>query len=132
MPYATTGNVWPRPERVTLSFMPDGANLGGPGSNLFAKFNAAFGSTTAWQSVVLKAAQVWAQQTNLNFSLVADNGSASGSGNYQQGDAAMGDIRFGGFAFGNSSLLGLGYMPPSLSTPARSSRSTATTMTCSR
>lgn len=112
VPYAATGNAWPHPELVTLSFMPDGANLGGPASNLFAKFNASFGSSSAWQNVLLKAAQVWAQQTNLNFSVIGDSGVASGSGSYQQGDPAIGDIRFGGFNFNNSSLLALGYMPP--------------------
>jgi hypothetical protein len=112
MPYAVSGNAWPHPERITLSFMPDGTNLGGPTSNLFAKFDAAFGSAAAWENVVLKAAQTWAQQTNINFSVVADNGTASGSGAYQQGDPGMGDIRIGGFAFGNSNLLALGYMPP--------------------
>jgi hypothetical protein len=112
VPYSASGNLWSHPELVTISFMPDGTNLGGPTSNLFAAFNAAFGSPAAWQNVILQAAQSWAQQTNLNFTVVADNGADSGAGNYQQGDPAMGDIRIGGFDFGNSSILALGYMPP--------------------
>src|SRR5205823_4817635 len=59
----------------------------------------------------LKAAQVWAQQTNINFQLVNDNGSALGGGNYQQGDSGMGDIRIGGYNFNNSTLA-LAYQPP--------------------
>ncbi|MCI0464381.1 MAG: matrixin family metalloprotease [Gemmataceae bacterium] len=109
--YAVTGNVWPHPELITISFQPDGTNLGGPTSNLFATFNGRFGSTSAWQNQMLKAAQLWAQQTNLNFAVVADSGAASGTGSYQQGDAAFGDIRIGGFAF-NSGILALGYLPP--------------------
>jgi hypothetical protein len=54
--------------------MPDGTNLGGVTSNLFSAFNARFGSAAAWQNQILKAAQVWAQQTNLNFAVVSDNG----------------------------------------------------------
>src|SRR5213593_776835 len=84
VPYSISGNAWPHPELVTLSFIPDGTNLGGATSNLFATFNARFGSPAAWQNVILKAAQTWAQQTNLNFSLVADNGATTGSGGSQQ------------------------------------------------
>src|SRR6478609_5178584 len=86
MPYATSGNVWPHPERITVSFEPDGTNLGGVSSNLFATFNARFGSASAWQDPILKAVQLWAQQSNLNFTVVPDNGADSGSGDYQQGD----------------------------------------------
>src|SRR4051794_20600689 len=96
MPYATTANVWPHPERITISFEPDGTNLGGPSSILFATFNSRFGSASAWQDQVLKAAQAWAQQTGINFTLVSDSGADSGSGAYQQGDPGFGDIRIGG------------------------------------
>lgn len=114
VPYAASGNLWPHPELITLSFQPDGTNLGGPTSNLFARFNAAFGSASAWQNQILKAAQAWAQQTNLNFTVVSDNGTGSGGGAYQQGDPAMGDIRIGGFNFNNSGILALAYMPPAV------------------
>src|SRR5262245_2485128 len=55
--YAVTGNQWMHPELITLSFQPDGTNLGGVSSNLISKFNAKFGSTSAWQNQLLKAAQ---------------------------------------------------------------------------
>src|SRR5436190_13210515 len=79
VPYSVSGNAWPHPELVTLSFVPDGTNLGGAPSNLLAIFNAKFGSAAAWQNVILKAAQTWTQQTNLNFSMVSDSGGVSGS-----------------------------------------------------
>src|SRR5712692_6514354 len=113
VPYNVSGYAWPHPELITLSFVPDGTNLGGSTSNLFATFNAKFGSQANWQNQILKAAQVWAQQTNLNFSLVSDSGADIGSDNYQQGDPAFGDIRFGGFNFG-SSTLAMAYLPPSI------------------
>jgi hypothetical protein len=112
VPYATTGNLWPHPELVTISFLPDGTNLGGVSSDLFTQFNAAFGATAAWENVILSAAQTWAAQTNLNITVVADNGADSGSGNYEQGDPNFGDIRIGGFDMQDSNALALGYMPP--------------------
>ncbi len=110
VPYSTSGNAWPHPELITLSFEPDGTNLGYP-SNLFATFNAKFGSAATWENQILKAAQLWAQQTNINFSVISDSGADAGSGNYQQGNPAFGDIRIGGFNFG-SSTLAVAYMPP--------------------
>src|SRR5262249_25832740 len=58
-------------------------------------------------------AQMWAQQTNLDFTVVGDNGASVGSGPDQQGDPSMGDVRFGGYNFG-SSALATAYMPPSV------------------
>jgi hypothetical protein len=116
--YSASGNAWANPALVTVSFVPDGTvlgyNNGSPiTSNLIATFNARFGNAAAWQSTILKAAEAWAAQTNLNFSVVADAGTATGSGNDQQGDPGMGDIRIGGYNFG-SSALATAYMPPSV------------------
>jgi hypothetical protein len=116
VPYAVSGNAWPHPELISISFVPDGTLLtsgtsGNVYSNLFTAFNAKFGSAAAWQNQILRAAQAWAQQTNLNFSVVSDSGAYEGSGNYQQGDPTSGDIRISGFAFG-SSTLAEAYMPP--------------------
>jgi hypothetical protein len=110
-PYNTSGNLWPHPELITISFMPDGTNLGGVSSNLFSVFNQKFGSAAPWQNQILKAAQAWAQHTNINFAVVSDNGAADGSGNYQQGDPGFGDIRIGGSNFGNNTLA-MAYLPP--------------------
>jgi hypothetical protein len=109
VPYTTTGNIWPHPQLISISFMPDGTPMSAAvgsniKSNLFSTFNAKFGSTAAWQNQILKAAQVWAQQTNINFTVVSDSGASSGSGNYEQGDPTFGDIRIGGYAYTNSSL----------------------------
>jgi hypothetical protein len=109
--YAASGNAWPNKELITISFMPDGTNLGGATSNLQSAFNTKFGAAATWQNQILKAAQYWAQQTNINFAVVTDNGAASGSGTNQQGDSSFGDIRIGGFNFGNSTLA-QAYLPP--------------------
>jgi hypothetical protein len=110
VPYTLSGNAWPNPQLITLSFVPDGTNLGGVYSNLFATFNAKW-ATSTWENQILKAAQTWAQQTNINFAVVSDSGASMGSGNYQQGDPTMGDIRIGGFNF-NNSFLAWAAMPP--------------------
>jgi hypothetical protein len=109
--YSVSGDAWPHPQLIRLSFEPDGTNLGGATSNFFAAFNAKFGSAATWENQILKAAQVWAQQTNINFTVVPDNGSPTGSGSDEQGNPGFGDIRIGGFNFG-SNALGMTYMPP--------------------
>jgi hypothetical protein len=118
-PYSATGNAWLHPELVTISFVPDGTALAqGPNglitSNLFSTFNALFNNNTAgWQGIILKAAQSWAAQTNLNFALVGDDGSDAGSGLYQQGASNIGDIRIGGYAFDGCNWVGSTFYPQS-------------------
>src|ERR1700752_3590672 len=97
VPYAVSGNAWMHPELVTLSFQPDGTNLGGVTSNLTSTFNSRFGSAANWQRVLARSAQMWAQQTNVNFAIITDNGTPSGSGLYQEGDPGFGDVRVGGY-----------------------------------
>jgi predicted Zn-dependent protease len=112
VPYALSGNAWPVPQLITIGFVPDGTSLaGGYTSNLFATFNAKFGSASAWENQILRAAQQWAQQTNVNFAVVGDNGAPIGSGSYEQGDPNMADIRIGGYNFGTTALA-QAYMPP--------------------
>ncbi len=116
VPYSVSGGAWQNQQLITISFVPDGTQLSTASgstitSNLFSTFDAKFGSPAAWENIILKAAQVWAQQTNLNFTVVADDGAPSGSGNYEQGDPGFGDIRIGGYAFGNSTLANTCYPP---------------------
>jgi hypothetical protein len=121
-PYAATGNAWPHPQLVTISFVPDGTvlaqeNGGYITSNLFASFSKIPGITspTQWQNIILKAAQSWAAQTNINFTVVSDDGSDAGSGSYQQGASNFGDIRIGGYNFGSTSnWLASTFYPPSV------------------
>jgi hypothetical protein len=122
VPYSATGNAWPNPQLVTISFVPDGTVLaqGNGGyitSNLFATFDKIPGITSAsqWQDIILKAAQSWAAQTNINFAVVPDDGSPEGSGSYQQGASNFGDIRIGGYNFGSTSnWLASTFYPPSV------------------
>ncbi|MCX7421267.1 MAG: matrixin family metalloprotease [Planctomycetia bacterium] len=110
--FTTSGSAWPTKDLITISFIPDGTDLGGgKTSNMVATLNTKFGSAATWQNQILKGAQFWAQQTNINFAVVSDNGTEAGSGNYQQGDPGFGDIRIGGYNFGTT-VLAQAFMPP--------------------
>ena len=76
--YATSGGVWPHPELVTVSFMPDGTDIAGMPSALFSTMNARFPTATL-QKEMLRGLQSYAANANLNISIVADDGSAFGS-----------------------------------------------------
>jgi hypothetical protein len=121
--YSVSSGAWVHPELITLSFVPDGTILtynsqGQPiTSTLFADFNARW-STSTWQNAILKGAQVWARQTNINFAIVPDDGSEVGlPGLYQQGASNYGDIRIGGARYTTlvgATFLAQAYMPPQL------------------
>jgi hypothetical protein len=117
VPYSVTGNAWPNPQLITISFVPDGTVVSTSGSNqvgsnLFAAFNNNPRLVNQWQAQILKAAQAWAAQTNINFAVVPDSGAPIGSGSYEQGDPTMGDIRISGYNFGNSALAVAMQPPP--------------------
>jgi hypothetical protein len=113
--YGTNGGHWPHPELVTVSFMPDGTDIGGVPSNLVSSLNARF-PTATWQKEILKGVQTWAANSNLNFSITSDDGSAFGSCGgtgtdcNMQGDSNFGDIRIGGLDL--SGALGISMLPP--------------------
>jgi len=112
VPYSVSGNAWPHPNLITITFEQDGTYLGaGIASNLFSTFNARFGSPAVWQAWILAAAQQWAEEANINFAIGNDNGAGIGAGAYQQGSPAIGDIRIGGYNFGTGDLAAA-YMPP--------------------
>jgi predicted Zn-dependent protease len=110
--YSASGYAWPSPQLITISFMPDGTNIGGHATDMQSRLNSMFGSASTWQNIILKAAQTWATYANINFEVVSDSGAAQGSGSYQQGDPNFGDIRIGGYNFNSSNVLASAYMPP--------------------
>ncbi|MBL8797933.1 MAG: matrixin family metalloprotease [Planctomycetia bacterium] len=95
---ATFGNPWPSPEFLTLSFVPDGTQVGSQQSNLFSSLNAQFGSPEVWQTAILRAFQTWAAHASLNVGLSSDSGAPLGSPGMPQGMASFGDIRVAGVA----------------------------------
>lgn len=89
---ATFGIPWPNPGHLTLSFAPDGTQVGNQQSQLF-KLLDAVAPTQTWQNTIVQAFQTWAAQTNINLSVAQDNGSPLGTVGPLQGDSRFGDIR---------------------------------------
>ena len=107
---ATNGGAWTYPIRVTYSLVPDGTSIGGTPSSLFSTMNG-YASTSTWQAAIAKAAAAWESNAPVNLVQVADDGSAIGSGTYQQGAPNVGDIRFGAMPE-PSGELAFAYLPP--------------------
>jgi hypothetical protein len=94
---ATFGVPWPDPTQITISFVPDGtATTDGRHSELFAWLGESYGSLD-WQGEILRAAQTWAEQANLNIVLVEDSGLPLGTAGAIQGDSRFGDIRIAAY-----------------------------------
>jgi hypothetical protein len=86
---------WSDPSHLTLSFAPDGTQIAGQTSSLFATLNAQE-PTSSWQADILRAVQTWTVNTgNLNVGLVPDNGQPFGSSGGGEGNLRSGDIRIG-------------------------------------
>ncbi|MBY0228712.1 MAG: matrixin family metalloprotease [Gemmataceae bacterium] len=91
---AAWNNPWPEPGNLTISFAPDGTSLGGAPSALYSHLGQTM-SPAVWQAQILRAFQSWAEQANIDFSLVADDGKAFGALGGGQGVAGHGDMRIG-------------------------------------
>ncbi len=85
---------WDAPQRLTLSFAPDGTQVAGYTSALYSKF-AGLLSAAEMERQIITAFQNWARRANLNIGVVSDNGAAFGSTGPTQGDLRFGDIRIG-------------------------------------
>jgi hypothetical protein len=108
--YATTGMAWPDPRLISYSFMPDGTSIGGVPSNLQKTLSATF-PTTAWEAQITKAAAVWEEMANVNFTQVPDDGAPLGVSGNLQDDSRFGDIRIGGYPMAGN-ILAFAYLPP--------------------
>jgi hypothetical protein len=99
---AIYGQPWATPTHLTLSFAPDGTQIGGQVSDLFKTLNASK-PTVSWQQTILEAVQAWASQADLNVGLVSDAGQPFGTPALSLGDTRFGDIRIGATAMGQDS-----------------------------
>ncbi|HMF17532.1 MAG TPA: putative Ig domain-containing protein [Gemmataceae bacterium] len=98
---ATFGNPWPDPGHLTLSFVPDGTQVGNTTSNLFQKLNTV-APTKTWQMEILRAFQTWAAAANVNIAVVPDQCLPLGSPGAIQGDSRFGDIRVAAYPMAQS------------------------------
>ena len=79
---------------LSMSFAPDGTDIGGMQSVLFAELNA-IAPTDVWQTAILNAFQAWAQETNGDVGVVPDQGDPFGTPGALRRDARFGDVRIG-------------------------------------
>jgi len=97
------GVPWPESTDLTLSFAPDGTQIGSQSSELFRALDNQAPNRT-WEEEVLRAFQTWAVNANINVGLVADGGQPLGSLGLKQGDPRFGDVRIGAFPMANDVL----------------------------
>ena len=109
--YATEGAMWQFSSRITYSFVPDGASIGGVASNLFATMNASY-PTSTWEAQFQKAAAQWSSYANINMAQVSDNGEPLGASGNQQDDPNVGDIRISMIPMGTNGVLAFTLLPP--------------------
>jgi hypothetical protein len=89
---ATFGIPWPDAGHLTLSFVPDGTQVGNQQSSLFSLLGGV-APNQVWQTEILRAFQKWAAPTNINIVPVSDSGAPLGTSGPVQGDSRFGDIR---------------------------------------
>lgn len=89
---ATWGNPWPDASHLSLSFVPDGTQVGNRTSNLFETMNAV-APTSVWENAILQAFQTWAARANIDVAVVPDSGLPLGTTGNIEGDNRFGDIR---------------------------------------
>src|SRR5205809_6807313 len=101
----TFGNPWPDASHLTLSFVPDGTQVGSQQSSLFKTLKSEVSvDSRAWETEILRAFQTWAVKANLNVGFVADGGQPLGSPGLFQGDSRFGDIRVAGIPLSRNVL----------------------------
>ncbi len=86
--------------QLTLSFAPDGTDVAGEASSLYARLDATF-SRADWQQTVLRAMQTWLVHTAVDLGVVADQGLPLGTPGPTTGDSRFGDIRLAAHPLAN-------------------------------
>src|SRR5687767_7576120 len=93
---ATIGLPWPAPERLTLSFAPDGTRIGHFESDLYG-YLGAHRDALEWQTQLLRAFATWTAEADLDIGVVRDGGQPFTAAGLIQGDPRFGSIRIGAF-----------------------------------
>jgi len=109
--FTLMGGQWDNSRPITYSIAPDGAAWARGTNSANATLDAEFAGT-AWRADVARALQTWAVAANLDFAQVADGPYALNAQGLSQGDPRFGDIRIGGFNYGNASTIAQTYGPP--------------------
>ncbi len=110
-PYALAGDRWSNATPITFSIAADGLTWDRNTNVLNAAMDARFAAGT-WQDEIARALQTWASVADVDFVRVADSALDFDTVGREQGDPRLGDIRFGGYDFGNASQLAHAFAPP--------------------
>ena len=87
--------AWTTPGRLTLSFAPDGTDIGGYSNSLFSSFDGVV-TKSQIRSLIIKAFQDWAVLSSINVGIVDDDATVPfGFGGTTQTNGLVGDIRIG-------------------------------------
>lgn len=89
---ALFGLGWVNAQSLTVSFAPDGTDVGGVPSSLAATLDEA-APTDVWKTEIRRAFQAWVPATNVNFRFVLDDRAAFGSDAPLVSPVSRGDIR---------------------------------------
>ncbi len=109
--YVLSGYTWSNPSKITYSMPADGVSWDQGVNNLNTILNADYGGG-AWKRELAKALQTWASVANINVVPTADSNADFNTQGLWQGDPNFGDVRFGGYDFGNQITLAQSYYPP--------------------
>ncbi len=86
------GLAWSDAPDLTISFAPDGTEVGPYTSALYASLESV-GAENVWQDKLLDAFQLWADHANASVRAVGDSGAALGAMGLKQADPRFGDVR---------------------------------------
>lgn len=111
---ATFGIPLADPMHATISFVPDGTDVGGTPSNLFETLNRSM-SSVLWQNEILRAVQSWTSVSNINVGVVSDNGAPLGTSTPLDGAVPFGTIRVAAKPLA-SNVLAIGIPPNNFGT----------------
>ncbi|MBL8892466.1 MAG: matrixin family metalloprotease [Planctomycetaceae bacterium] len=94
---------WLSPDRLTVSFAPDGTRISNYSSNLFTAFASTI-ATSEIESTILRAFQQWSREASINVGYRSDQGEPFGISGPTQGDLRFGDIRIGAIPMASDTL----------------------------
>jgi|GEM_PF-5908491 len=100
--------VWFSDTRISISFVPDGTEVGPKKSELFAEFET-LGEPAVWQETIVEAFQTWARTTPFDIAVVEetvfnDVGLPTGITGNSKGDVRFGDVRVAAIPFERDDL----------------------------
>ncbi len=91
---SSDGLAWGNAPYLSLSFVPDGTNVAGRTSRLFAEMDQ-IAEEPVWQAAIVSAFQAWSVNTNSDIAVVEDSGDDLGAVGAAQRDERFGDVRIG-------------------------------------